>query len=108
MRTYPSTSDDGSIKAFEISSSYFWSLGDMRRTLESVNGVSEVRRNWFNDDRYSFFYQGRACVVNEPYGDNSRYWIGPTELEPALDLGPVHDAFRKFRLVLTFDAEFRE
>ena len=108
MRTYPIATDDGLIKAFEISNAYFWSLGDMRRTLASVDGVSDVRRNWFKDDRFSFSFHERPCVVNEPWGDNSRYWIGPIEMEPLLDMGPVHDAFRKFRLTLTFDAEFRE
>ena len=80
----------------------------MRRLLESVEGVTNVRRNWFNDDRFSFCFLGRACVVNEPWGDNSRYWIGPANLEPPLDIRPVHEAFRGFRFRLTFDREFRE
>jgi hypothetical protein len=62
----------------------------MRRILESVNGVSDVRRNWFNEDRFSFTFLGRACIVNEPFGDNSRYWIGPAEMEPPIDMTSVH------------------
>jgi hypothetical protein len=80
----------------------------MRRILESVDGVTQVRRNWFNENHFSFYFLGRECVVNEPFGDNSRYWIGPTELDPPLDMRPVHEAFRKFRFLYTFDSEFRE
>jgi hypothetical protein len=108
MRTYPHLRDDGSIQSFEISNSFWWSFGPMRRILESVNGVTGVRRNWFNENRFSFMFLGRKCVVNEPFGDNSRYWIGPAEREPLLDVRPVHDAFRQFRFRYTFDAEFRE
>ena len=80
----------------------------MRRVLESVQGVTGVRRNWFNEDRFSFSFLGRPCVVNEPFGDNSRYWIGPAEKQPALDMRPVHEAFRAFRFRFTFDREFKE
>ena len=64
--------------------------------------------NWFSEDRFSFSFLGRSCVVNEPLGDNSRYWIGPTEFDPPLDMRPVHDAFGRFRSRFTFDPEFRE
>ena len=73
-----------------------------------MDGVTDVRRIWFKDDRFSFTFRGRSCVVNEPWGDNSRYWIGPTEMEPQIDMRPVHDAFRKYRFLFTFDREFRE
>ena len=108
MKTYPHARDDGSIRHFEISNSFWWSPGPMRRVLQSVAGVTNVRRNWFNDDRFSFTFYGRTCVVNEPFGDNGRYWIGPTELEQLLDIKPIHEAFRQFRFRYTFDAEFKE
>ena len=107
MKTYPIVTEEGVVKAFEISNAYPWSLGAMRKVLESVDGVTGYRKNWFNDDRFSFVFLQRACIVNEPWGDNSRYWIGPVEMEPLLDMGPVHEAFRRFRLSLTFDREFR-
>jgi len=105
MKTYPHIRLDGTIGYFEISNSFPWSLGFMRRVLQSVKGVSGVRRNWFNDDRWSFLFQERSCVVNEPYG--SRYWIGPIEKEPPLDMAPIHEAFGRFRFLGTFDKEFR-
>ena len=107
MKTYPFMTETGLVKAFEISNAFPWSLGAMRKILQSVDGVTGYRRNWFNDDRFSFVFRGRPCVVNEPYGDNTRYWIGPIEMEPPLDMAPVHEAFRRFRFGLTFDREFR-
>jgi hypothetical protein len=96
MKTYPDTRPDGTVASFEVSNFFPWSLGFMRRVLNSVEGVTGYKRQWFNEDRFTFVYRGRACVVNEPFGDNSRYWIGPTEREPPLDMSAVHDAFVGF------------
>jgi hypothetical protein len=79
----------------------------MRRVLGSVPGVTDFKRRWFDEHRFTFTYGGRACVVWEPWGDNSRYWIGPAEMEPPVDMGPINDAFRKFRFLMTFDRSFR-
>ena len=80
----------------------------MRKVLESVEGVTDFKRNWFNEDRYSFSYFGRKCVVNEPWGDNDQYWIGPTNPDSPLDMGPIHDAFRAFRFLYTFHSDFKQ
>jgi hypothetical protein len=57
--------------------------------LRSVAGVGDVRRHWFNDDRITFTFQGKAAVVHEPE-DNSRYWIGlqDPDAAPEVDLNP--------------------
>jgi hypothetical protein len=44
--------------------------------------------------------------VSEPFGDNSRYWIGPLEKNPAIDMTAIRDAFSRFRLRMTFDRDF--
>ena len=93
MTTYPILRPDGAIQAFEISSSWL-TFRPIFRLLRSVSGVENVKRNWFNDDRISFTFRGRPCVVNEPWGDNSRFWIGPATPDPELDMAPVNDAFR--------------
>jgi hypothetical protein len=69
----------------------------MRGVLSSVAGVSGYRRNRRDDHRFSFTYRDRKCVVWEFWGDNSRYWIGPLEMEPPFDMSPIHEAFRGFR-----------
>lgn len=80
----------------------------MRRVHASVDGVRDVCQNWFNDDRFPFMFRDRPCVVHEPFGDNGRYWIGPIEFAPALDMRPIHDAFQRYRFILTFDRDFRK
>jgi hypothetical protein len=106
MRTYPHVRDDGTIAYFEISNAFPWSLGFMRRVLTSVEGVSGFRRERNSDDRFCFVYVGRRCVVHEPFGDNSRYWIGPAEPEPPIDMTVMRDAFTRFRFRLTLDRDF--
>jgi hypothetical protein len=75
--------------------------------LTSVSGVSDFKWVRSNDDRFAFLYLGRGCIVHEPFGDNSRYRIGPVEKEPPIDMTPVRDAFSRFRFLLTFDQDFK-
>jgi hypothetical protein len=104
MKTYPILRSDGSLRGFEITSAWL-TFGPLFKLLRSVEGVSEVRRNWFNDDRVTFKFHGKPAVVNEPWGDNSRYWIGLQEPDaaPEIDITPLHQAFRRYRgfLVVT-------
>jgi hypothetical protein len=106
MRTYPHQLDDGSISYFEISNGIPWSLGFMRRVLTSVTEVSDFARGGPPDCRFTFTFRGRKCIVCEPWGDNSRYWIGALDEGPPLDLRAVHDAFRRFRFRFTWDWDF--
>jgi hypothetical protein len=78
----------------------------MRRVLTAVHGLSNFRRVRLSDDRFAFVYLGRNCMVHEPFGDNSRYWIEPVERDPPLDMTPIRDAFSRFRFRLTFDRDF--
>jgi hypothetical protein len=104
MKTWPIRRSDGSLGGFEITSTWvvFWPLFKL---LRSVPGVTDVRRNWFNDDRVTFKFYGKHAVVNEPYGDNSRYWVGleDPDASPEIDIGPIHEAFRRYNgfLVVT-------
>ena len=95
MRTYPLRRADGSLFAFEVTSVWV-SFHSLFKVLRSVDGVTEVKRNFFNEDRASFSYGGERWVVNEPFGDNSRYWIGPERgYKSMLDGSAVHEAFLK-------------
>ncbi len=104
MKTYPITRIDGTLRGFEISSTWL-TFRPLFKLLRSVPGVTDVRRNWFNDDRVSFNFHGREAVVNEPWGDNSRYWVGLKDPDspPELDIAPIHEAFKRYRgfLVVT-------
>lgn len=80
MRTYPLRRDDGTIYAVEIENVYAgpWALAKVLRSLPEVGAV-RVRRVFVEstDARVFFTFQGEPFVVWEPFGDNSRYWIGP-------------------------------
>lgn len=53
-----------------------------------------------------FKYLNQEFVVWEPYGDSSRYWIGPDEpADGTLDICNLERAFRRFRSPL-FEAPF--
>jgi hypothetical protein len=83
--------------AFEVTSSWV-SFVPLFRILESVDGVTDVGRQYRNDDRVAFRFQGERFVVNEPWGDNSRYWIGPSD--PAacqVDALPLEKAFSEYK-----------
>jgi hypothetical protein len=98
MKTYPIKRADGSLIGFEVTSSWL-TFRPLFKLLRSVPGVTDVRRNWFSDDRVTFNFHGRRAVVNEPWGDNSRYWIGLEDADapPQLDLTPIHEAFSRYR-----------
>ena len=96
MRTLPIHKADGSLRGFEISLTWV-SMGTIKRLLRSVDGVADVKRQFFSDDRLVFTYHGERCVVNEPFGDNSRYWIGLENPDAStLDIRPLHRVFEQY------------
>ncbi len=81
MRTYPAkTSPDGRLVAFEVENAYIGPSA-VAGLLQQVADISEVkRRRLFSGDgdvHVRFKHRGHPCIVWEPYGDNSRYWVGP-------------------------------
>ena len=98
MKTHPIRRDNGSLRGFEITSTWisFW---PMLKLLRKVPGVTDVQRQWFNDDRVTFKYHGKEAVVNEPWGDNSRYWVGlqDPDASPEIDISPLLHAFQQYR-----------
>jgi len=81
MRTFPIKDDAGQVFAFEIRARLFgWRLA---KRLRDTPGVSNVRpRKWWvgsTDVHIRFQYQGREYIVLEPWGDSSRWWIGPED-----------------------------
>jgi len=95
MKTYPIIDDDGSLRGFEIPAPL--SYRPIRRALSSVEGVADIKRTWFNEDRIKFKFNGEPFIVWEPYGDNSRFWIGPAEPPSEQDISPIHEAFQQYR-----------
>ena len=106
MRTYPAINKENEVLGFEISSSWIW-IGFIFKILRSCDEVTEIKRIWFKDDRASFKFNGIACVIHEPWGDSSRYWIGPKNTDTEIDLTKVHKLFQNYSMSFTFDKEFK-
>lgn len=82
METFALRNDANELVAFEIPSSYFMSSRAVARYLSRCPGVSisKVRRLFAGADEIHvrFTFKGESFDVWEPFGDNSRYWIGPS------------------------------
>jgi GNAT superfamily N-acetyltransferase len=69
----------------------------LARHLRGIPGVSNVRprKLWVGpqDVHIRFTYRGQECIVWEPYGDNSRWWIGPDDTNsPSISLDELEHA----------------
>jgi hypothetical protein len=102
MQTYPIMDSQGRYPfAFEIENVYI-GLREIGRLLRQLDGISDVHvrkpfRRW-EDIHVWFKYMNRDYIVQEPFGDNSRYWIGPKEtVEKALDVTAIENVFRSYR-----------
>jgi hypothetical protein len=89
------------VQAFEIDIGYL-GIGTVALLLAKIEGVTDVRaRKMFSksgDICAEFKYQGNDCVVVEPFGDSSRYWIGPRNFEGSTtNLGEVRNTFRQYQ-----------
>ncbi len=101
MTTYPIRNQEGLLVAFEIEIVYV-GLSRVASLLSSVSGVSgvQVRRllESSSEVRVRFSYMGSDFVVSEPFGDNSRYWIGPREeVSGPVDVSDIERAFLRYR-----------
>jgi hypothetical protein len=102
MKTFPAVSEpDGRLRAFEVENAYIGPSA-VAQVLRLTEGVTEVdRRRLFSRDsevHVKFKYRGQPCIVWEPYGDNSRYWIGPESTDVfAGDMTSVEKAFAHYR-----------
>lgn len=102
MKTHAMFSSDHRRKfAFEIKKAYI-APAVIARLLSSVEYVTDIqRRKIFSaaaDVHLSFNYIGQPYIVWEPYGDSSRYWIGPgLDTERDVDITPIETVFRCYR-----------
>jgi hypothetical protein len=101
MKTFPLAKKDERLVAFEIENIYV-SRKAVAKLLKQANGVTGVRllgRFGSSDDtRIEFKYLGRDYIVWEPFGDNSRYWIGPRNPgEGADEIIGLEDIFEQYK-----------
>ncbi|WP_300500798.1 hypothetical protein [Marinobacter sp.] len=101
MHIYPDENvQPGSAAGFEIDNIYL-SPRTVARILKGINGVTRIKtRRLFSkweDTHVWFTYLDHECVVIEPFGDNSHYWVGPKNVGTNVDFTRVEDAFRKYQ-----------
>lgn len=83
MRTFSTNNDEGQLTGFEISNS-FLSSGGIAKYVRRIKGCEVTgRRRWFSADEVHvrFSFSGKRFIVWEPFGDNSRLWVGPEDGE---------------------------
>jgi hypothetical protein len=101
MRVYPALERDQQLIAFEIDNVYFTVAG-LREILRGVSDVSNVKsRALFSSPAeliISFDYKNHPMIVWEPYGDSSRYWIGPEDSnKESVDISALAGAISRYR-----------
>ncbi len=100
MKTCPVLDDQtGKLVAFEVENMYV-SPATAVSVLSGVEGVSDLRRRLpfssGEEIHVRFRFRDVECVVWEPFGDNSRYWIG-TDGPEAVDVDQLQQAFDEHR-----------
>ena len=96
LKLYDLKDSSGRVFAFEVGNALLGRQG-LCRVVNSIPGVRIVRRprRWtlFDDDRFCEFTLREARFVAwEPWGDSSRYWVGPVRWVPELE--PIRNVFR--------------
>jgi len=98
METYPIKNEAGLIYAFEIENIYI-SLREIATILSSLNEISNIKiRKPFQtatENQIEFECMGKKCIVWEPYGDSSRYWIGAKDVDNKdIDVTAIEASFK--------------
>ncbi len=96
MRTHPIHDKEGQLLGFEISSLLGRRIA--RRIAASVPGARVIASNLRSEVFFEFEVAGETFVIEEPFGDNSRYWIGPAGAGRSAATQTVHSHFEKSRL----------
>jgi hypothetical protein len=96
MKTWPQYREDGSLASFEITSSWV-TFRPLFKILKSVEGVTDIQRNRFDEHRITFLMHGESIAILEPWGDSSRFLVVPADDESAVSLDSLHEAFERHK-----------
>jgi hypothetical protein len=101
MKIYDLHDDQKRVFAFEIPNFGLGRVG-VCRVVETVPGATLTRRpkkflSWFREDKFcEFTVGGETYEVEEPFGDNSRYWVGPRPPRWIPQTERVREAFARW------------
>lgn len=102
METYPILSEDKArSSAFQVENAYI-AVSTIVQLLQQVEDVTEVqprkKLSGSSELHVEFKYLGQPYIVWEPFGDNSRYWIGPKDgVEAGGDSTAIEQVFKRYR-----------
>jgi hypothetical protein len=104
MKLYELLDSAGRVFAFEIENAFI-SRESVVRVAISIPGTVITHRprllSWFREEQFcEFLLQGQLFVAWEPFGNNSRYWIGPEPPEWCPQVDTVRNAFLQFQPLL--------
>jgi hypothetical protein len=97
VRELPST--EGKHHAFEVSN-LLLTRSRACRVAEAIPGAKITKRSRLfrdTDEFCTFIIGSDEYAIEEPYGDNSRYWIGTKNGKPSQSLPLVRAAFQEHR-----------
>lgn len=103
METFSIKDNNDSQFAFEIENIYL-SLNKVGKILSTLEGIRiHKRRKPFEASEHliEFDYKGHQYEVWEPFGDSSRYWIGPkkgTEIVANNQIREIEDVFKQYEI----------
>jgi hypothetical protein len=106
MEIYDLRDAEGRAFAFEVENANLGRHGACR-VADKIPGARVVRRQrrfaWSNrDDFCEFELDGITFVIEEPFGDNSRYWVGPKPPHYVPQIAVVRDVFARAGLLGLF------
>jgi hypothetical protein len=84
MKTYPIIDAEGNVAAFHVDSVPIGKRGACK-VVRSIPGATITRGpglfSWLGEMVFcEFEVNGRRFEIEEPFGDNDRYWVGPAGL----------------------------
>ena len=97
MKVFDLADENGISFAFEVRNALLGRRG-LCTVVSRIPGVRITMRpafwSWFREEEFCRFeVDGIQFVAWEPFGDNSRYWIGPDPPRPIPQLAVVRAAF---------------
>ena len=83
MKVFDVTDESGRVFAFEVNNTLLGRRG-LCRVVRSIPGASLTKTpvifSWLREEVFcKFVINNVEFEALEPFGDNSRYWIGPSE-----------------------------
>lgn len=97
MKTYPLYDEEDRLFAFEIGNTIIGRRG-VCGIVQSIPGAKLLRTpkflSWWREAEFcEFSLDGERFIAEEPFGDNSRYWVGPKPPRWLPQTEKVHEAF---------------